>query len=171
VSLCNLKFTFEEFLQDVDGVFGENINIFYLVLKESYNVIKVYARQPERCIILNGMMNIIFSPIYDKIDNEMWAYIMNAVVENLWRKKKNRIGSLEVDDVSTKSVTTGSSSSFQKLSWFKNQVIFTIECYSFRKLRQIIFQMRIKDLCKNSRTNLQTLLKPFLSNTSSPKCR
>ena len=70
---------------------------------------------------MNGIEGIIFSPLYDKIPNEVWSALLNAVVENMFRRRKSKLYS-EMGDGVTRQVLTGSASNFQKLTWFASQV-------------------------------------------------
>jgi len=119
-SLCIAKFSFEEFIQDVQAAFGNNFGIFYNFLIQEINFIKQYQRQPERKVLMNGIEGIIFSSLYDQIPNEIWSALLNAVVENMFRRRKSKLYS-DMGDGATKQVLTGSASNFQKLSWFASQ--------------------------------------------------
>ncbi len=66
------------------------------------------------------MESIIFSSYYDKIPNELWKSLINAIVENIFRRKKSKLHS---DLDFGNKITTGFSSNFQKLSWFAAQVL------------------------------------------------
>lgn len=69
---------------------------------------------------MNGMMNMIFSPAADQIPQNVWQVVFNSVVENLSRRRRNKLGYYEPEEA--KGVTLGSASNFQKLTFFKSQV-------------------------------------------------
>ena len=72
--------------------------------------------------MMNGIESIIFSSIYDKIDTQVWQTLLNAVVENICRRRKQKSFG-DFGDSSARHIVTGYSSNFQKLTWFAAQVL------------------------------------------------
>lgn len=92
-------------------------------------MIKAYQRQPERRIILSGIIDMILSPVFNVIPEQLWKTLLNAVVENFFRRANNKINLFAYKDKDDEGsiglsglVVAGSKSNFQKLSYFNKKV-------------------------------------------------
>jgi len=129
VARCNIKFGFTEFIQDVANAFGQqNLYLFYNFFGYELNMIKNYQRQPERRIILTGVIDMILSANFNDIPEELWKLMLNAVIENIDKRANNKINLFayrDNDDAGSIGlsglVVAGSKSNFQKLSYFAKQ--------------------------------------------------
>lgn len=79
--------------------------------------------------MMYGVIDMIFSPVYTVIPEELWKMLLNAVVENFYSRANNKMNILafrDTEDVGAlgvnKHIVGGTKSNFQRLKYFNNKV-------------------------------------------------